>query len=425
MLTTSDAKNGALSKTSLKSPADVAGITVKYSGARVLGITFSATATVLNATNVTNAVLTPGLSYKVVYRFHGGADGSYPIGLTFLNGTIYGTTTDDGPGGGAAGTVFSLSASGTKQVLYRFNGATDGRIPNGNLISMNGELYGTTFLGGTSNHGTIFALSTTGTERIVYNFQGGTDGASPEAGLLEAGGELYGVTTFGGFDDGGTVFEISPAGNERVLYRFKGGSDGARPVGRLIDVNGVLYGTTSRGGTNNAGTVFSVTTAGAESVLHRCSYGTTDGAVPMAGLVDLGGELYGTTLDAGPLNGPFSPGTVFKTGGSGAESVVHTFGIGMDGYQPVSDLIDANGTLFGTTLTSNAHFGSPPGFGTIFALDSATGAYLQLYTFQSAVGYPGGNGLTGAGLVDVNGVLYGSATGGGDGGNGIIFTLTP
>jgi uncharacterized repeat protein (TIGR03803 family) len=162
--------------------------------------------------------------------------------------------------------------------------------------------------------------------------------------------------TFGGSDDGGTVFEISPAGNERVLYRFKGGSDGARPVARLIDVNGVLYGTTSRGGTNNAGTVFSVTTAGVERVLHRFSYGTMDGAVPMAGLVDVGGELYGTTLDAGPLNAPFSPGTIFKTSESGVESVVHTFGLGMDGYQTVSDLIDVNGTLFEHDLEQQRAF---------------------------------------------------------------------
>ncbi len=59
-LTTTDATNGALSKTALKSPADEAGITVAYSGASVASITYSATATGLPAANVTNAVLTPG-----------------------------------------------------------------------------------------------------------------------------------------------------------------------------------------------------------------------------------------------------------------------------------------------------------------------------------------------------------------------------
>lgn len=48
----------------------------------------------------------------------------------------------------------------------------------------------------------------------------------------------------------GTVYAIIPAGSERVLYTFRGSSDGADPQAGLIDVNGTFYGTTSRGGTS-------------------------------------------------------------------------------------------------------------------------------------------------------------------------------
>jgi hypothetical protein len=56
-LTTSDSANGPLSKTTLNSPADAAGITANYNGAKVASITYSATATGLDPGNVTGFVL--------------------------------------------------------------------------------------------------------------------------------------------------------------------------------------------------------------------------------------------------------------------------------------------------------------------------------------------------------------------------------
>ena len=89
----------------------------------------------------------------------------------------------------------------------------------------------------------------------------------------------------------------------RVLYRFAGGSDGAQPVAALIDVNGILYGTTENGGGSGCkklgcGTVYSITTSGAEKVLHSFA-GGSDGAYPAAALVDVNGTLYGTTENGG------------------------------------------------------------------------------------------------------------------------------
>jgi len=49
------------------------------------------------------------------------------------------------------------------------------------------------------------------------------------------------------------------AATENVVYSFKGGSDGANPQAGLINVNGTIYGTTMNGGTSGMGTVFSIT----------------------------------------------------------------------------------------------------------------------------------------------------------------------
>jgi uncharacterized repeat protein (TIGR03803 family) len=128
--------------------------------------------------------------------------------------------------------------------------------------------------------------------------------AWPEAGLVDAGGTLYGTTSQGGGYDGGVLFSITPSGSMKLVHTFHGGaSDGARPYAPLIDMKGTLYGTTEGGGQYNCiyhgcGTVFSITPSGSLTVLH--GFGASgDGAFPVAGLIDVGGTLYGTTKSGG------------------------------------------------------------------------------------------------------------------------------
>lgn len=46
---------------------------------------------------------------------------------------------------------------------------------------------------------------------VLYSFIGGVDGANPFAGLvLDASGNMYGTTYYGGTADQGTVFEFTP-----------------------------------------------------------------------------------------------------------------------------------------------------------------------------------------------------------------------
>ena len=73
------------------------------------------------------------------------------------------------------------------------------------------------------------ALGTTIFSALVY-FDG-TNGAAPKAGLIQgADGNLYGTTVEGGTSNAGTIFRISPDGQTFTnLYSFTGGADGASP----------------------------------------------------------------------------------------------------------------------------------------------------------------------------------------------------
>ena len=237
-----------------------------------------------------------------------GTDGNY-YGTTFFGGIhVYGT-------------VFKVSPAGELTTLYNFcstSGCLDGAMPVGGLLlATNGVMYGTTTAGGankctvgtqTQGCGTIFQISPGGAFTTLYSFAG-SDGSFPVGPLVQGtDGNLYGTTVEGGAADEGTVFMITPSGTETVLYSFKDrGKNGGYPFANLINVDGELYGTTAVGGATDNGTVFKITTAGVETVLYWFN-GGKDGAVPMAGLIYVGGELYGTTVEGGASNN----GTVFK-----------------------------------------------------------------------------------------------------------------
>jgi uncharacterized repeat protein (TIGR03803 family) len=177
-------------------------------------------------------------------------------------GSLYGTTRSGGankfcPEEQGYGTVFKLDASHKLTALHSFVGGADGWAVAAGLASdEQGNLYGTTLGGGTSNMGTAYEVTKSGKERILHSFTGAPDGADPAATLfLDRDGLFYG-TTYSGGDVScvgdtygcGIIFQIDKSGNEKVLYSFNGSSDGAEPTGNVIsDPRGYLYGTTSRG----------------------------------------------------------------------------------------------------------------------------------------------------------------------------------
>jgi uncharacterized repeat protein (TIGR03803 family) len=158
-------------------------------------------------------------------------------------------------------------------VLYSFGSGSDGAFPFGSMIfDSKGELYGTTAYGGSSGGGTVFQLSPptssggSWAETVLYSFGGTGDGAHPRASLiLGSNGDLYGTTYGGGTPGGGTVFQLSPPASpggswtEAVLHSFGSTGGGNLPRASLIfGSNGDLYGTTLSGGASNDGTVFKI-----------------------------------------------------------------------------------------------------------------------------------------------------------------------
>jgi len=313
--------------------------------------------------------------------------------------------------------VSTVPALARETVLHSFADGGDGAFPQADLLDVDGVLYGTTASGGTNHVGTVFKITASGTESVLYSFKGGSgDGAHPTAALIDVGGVLYGTTREGGTthengptDGDGTVFAITTSGAESVLYRFKAGSDGFAPFTGLTDVGGVLYGTTLQGGAEDDGTVFKITTSGTESVVY--SFVTGRGSEPLGDLTNVNGVLYGTT-GGGDSN---NSGTVFKITTSGTQTVLHRFkGGGNDGAGPQGALADVDGVLYGTTYEGGAD-----GCGTVFKI-TTSGSENVLHSF--GCGTDGKEPL--APLTYANGALYGTTYLGGVDYKGTIFSIT-
>jgi uncharacterized repeat protein (TIGR03803 family) len=181
----------------------------------------------------------------VLYAFSGGADGATPYGSLARDssGNLYGTTYVGGSGFGEAGygVVFKLSPAGQQTVLFTFGIFDDGLSPySGVVLDSAGNLYGTTSEGGRFRGRVAFKIDPSGNFTVLHAFGAFGDGSASDSPLLlDAAGNLYGTTYAGGTHSHGAVFRLDPSGNERLLYSFTGGADGANPFnGRLTAKRG-------------------------------------------------------------------------------------------------------------------------------------------------------------------------------------------
>ena len=386
---------------------------------------------------------------KVLYAFQGGSDGETPDAglIRDADGNFYGTTLSGGGNtsctGGSqvgCGTIYKLAPDGTETILYRFCGQTDcadGASPFAGLVmDAKGNLYGTTSTGGSSGRwGTVFEFTANGQEKVLYSFQDSVDGATPFAGLIrDKKSNLYGTARGGGTSGAGTIFMITLNGSETVLYSFcsqQNCTDGGAPWGGLTsDESGDLYGTTEGGGASQSctfsggcGVVFELPKGGSYEVLHSFGAGS-DGANPLQEtlLLDKAGNLFGTTGDGfGTGCGGEGCGTAFEISSAGSETVLRGFGGNNDGRVPDAGLIsDGKGNLYGTTAFGGESGACAPpnmGCGTVFKI-SPEGAETVLYAFKAG---RGGRWPQAPLIRDSAGNLYGTTSEGGSTACNIAF----
>ena len=391
-------------------------------------------------------------TYSVVYSFagSGSSDGAAPLaGLlsvpsTGVGATLYGTTAFGGTGGcsvviAGCGTVFSVdTATSAEAVVHSFTG-TDGDQPSAAVISRGGFLYGTAGFGGSGcggmGCGVLFKTDpSTGATTVLHNFTTGSDARYPFASVLNVSGKLYGTTQYGGASNDGAIYSYDTATSTyTVEYSFGSiPADGVQSIAGLANIGGKLYGTTLHGGTYNGGTIFVFDpSTGLESVLYSFGGTASDGLHPFAGVIALGNTLYGATRgDGGGGCGGIGCGTVYSYNlTTNTESIVHSFS-GGDGANPLASLVNVGGLLYGTT--ANGGIGvSGPSNGTIYSINPLTSAETTLHSF--AVAGDGRNPRTT--LINVGGTLYGTTICGGSGGTstscggdpgfGTVFAYTP
>ena len=403
-----------------------------------------------------------GITFNSLYSFTGDTDGANPLSglVADSSGNLYGTTQFGGPND--TGSVYKITSSGAITPLHNFGEVdgstdeedTDGGVPVGALaLGNDGNLYGTTSEGGAYGSGTIFQISPSGTFNTIYTFSsdinnntdtyGNTDGSSPTTALtLGRDGNFYGTTYYGGPNDSGTVFKLSVSGTVgtiQTLYSFSsdvdsntgeytGNSDGANPQAPVVfDNQGNLYGTTYYGGINDQGAIFELNPSTAQlTTLHsfsnvNSSAENSDGVNPYAALV-LGsdGNFYGTATGGG--TGGF--GTIFKITTSGMFTTLYSFTAdnngNLDGGYPEAALVQgSDGNFYGT-----ASVGGAGDAGSIFSI-TPSGSFSPLYYFSTDSGSGNADGsMPSAPLLISNGIIYSTTVAGGLDEAGTVFALT-
>ena len=375
------------------------------------------------------------------------------------NGDLFGTTPDGGANGYGTvfeivnnGTPSAPSYASTPITVASFNGSNGA---SSLIADANGDLFGTTYQGGANNDGAVFEIVNNGTvaapsyastPTTLASFYGGGNGSNPNGSLIaDANGDLFGTTSVGGANDAGAVFEIAKtasgyASAPTILASFYGGGNGYDPQGSLIaDANGDLFGTTEYGGASGYGTVFEIVNNGtlsapsyASTPTILASFNVSNGRYPLGSLIaDANGDLFGTTEEGGASGG----GTVFEiaktaSGYAGAPTTLVSFNFNYsseswpEGNSPEGSLIaDANGDLFGTAESGGAY-----GYGTVFEIvnNGTLAAPNYASTPTTVVSFNGSNGAYpyGSLIADANGDLFATTYEGGTYGLGAVFEIT-
>jgi len=219
---------------------------------------YSAVYELLNGSSAvtTLATFNPSFSSISALTLDGGGNifGTTLFGGAFNNGNSYGN-----------GSIFEIAkGSGTVTILASFNG-TNGYGPVGGItLDGDGNMFGTTQLGGAFNKGTIFEFAKGGTAiTALASFTADTNNTQAPV-TLDSAGNIFGTTPYGGPSGSGTVYELVKGSSTITTLASFDGANGGGPFTKVtLDGSGNLYGTTIRGGMYGGGTVFGIPGVGA------------------------------------------------------------------------------------------------------------------------------------------------------------------
>ena len=360
----------------------------------------------------------PTATVSTVYNFAGGKTGSAnPWYVTLVQGSdgdLYGTTYNGGSA--SAGTAFKVTTSGTYTLLHSFaNTKTDGGYPSGGLtLGSNGDFYGTTQQGGSERQGVVFQMPSSGTITILHNFNAGVDGAFPWGPpILASDGNLYG-TASGGAGAFGLVYKVTTSGTYTTVYKFSE-ADGYYPMASPTQgVDGDLYIPVALGGSEYCGTIDKITTAGVLQATYSfpCDAG---GSFPIGPLVQASnGDFFSTTQDGG-TNGE---GTIYQVSTTLAVTILHSFGATFgDGEYPSAGLaLGTDGKYYGSAAEGGTYDD-----GTLFNT-TVSGTYDALYSFNNSANLMQMSPLSPP-VEYTTGLLYGVTEFGGTNNLGTVYSL--
>ncbi|WP_299108855.1 MBG domain-containing protein, partial [uncultured Tenacibaculum sp.] len=334
----------------------------------------------INANGVYKVVNESTMSTLVNFTANTTATGSDGKGeLLQVNGKLWGVTNAGGANG--KGTIFNLNTDGTGFTkVHDFNATTEGSDPSGFLTFSNGKIWGVLSTGGPgsgsgSAGGSIFSINTDGTNFTVVRGFSFTDFtlselAAPIGGLTEANGKLWGVTQFGGHTFAGGVYSINSDGTGYTeAYLFPSSGLPGQPRAKLTLANNKLWGTAS----SNGGGIFTIdpttiTQAGTGySLVHRFGF---SGGESLSTLTTVGNQLFGIWREGGAN----SAGVLFRINDNGTNyGTLHDWPFSGGARLPFSSLTIDGGTLFGSTTT-----GGTNNLGTLYKIKTDGTGYQEI-----------------------------------------------
>ncbi len=315
-------------------------------------------------------------------HFVSGIEGNTTCGSLYSDGVyLYGTAQFGGPNGG--GTVFKLLKDGSNFSVVYSLGATmnDGEEPTGSVISDGIYLYGMTGGYAGISYGTIFKVKKDGTDfSVLHTFASiPSDGKAPQGSLVSDGTYLYGMTRYGGINSNGVIFRIKPDGSDYTLIKMLTTATGAQPWGDLIYDGTWLYGMTGNYGPGGYGTVFKVKPDGTDyDVLKSFTSGNgPNGSEAHGSLILEGTTLYGMTRHGGHN---YAMGNVFsiQTDGTGYQDMYNFSD--EEGRNPLGSLLLKDSSLYGMTYLGGAYT-----YGVIFKLDKSAKVTLGMSEWEKEV----------------------------------------